>query len=190
MERFDLKSVDWFNTMFDLRSSWIPSHLRDFPLSALMRTTSRSECQNFVFTKYLHPESNFLDFMSSFENAMEKQRHNQSLCDHQSSTTSPKYMTSLAIERFAADVYTRAIFFLVQKEIYNSVYACFHLSFNLENDVEIYLVKEKKKNTWKEVFEKELEKEVVDDEDAFAVYKKPVVDICDATDHKVCYSLS
>ncbi|KAL4573410.1 hypothetical protein LXL04_020215 [Taraxacum kok-saghyz] len=69
--QFGLEAEKWFCDMFDMRSLWIPSYLRDFPLSALMRTTSRSECENYVFSKFLHPEANFQDFMVSFENTME-----------------------------------------------------------------------------------------------------------------------
>nr|KAJ0191999.1 hypothetical protein LSAT_V11C800419120 [Lactuca sativa] len=59
--------------------------------------------------------------MMSFDSAMEKQRHHQSLLDYQSVTTTPKLRTHLAIEKHASEIYTHSIFLDIQKELYKFV---------------------------------------------------------------------
>ncbi|XP_023745568.1 uncharacterized protein LOC111893734 [Lactuca sativa] len=163
-----------------MRCSWIPSYLRDFQLSGLMRTTSRLECEDYVFSKFLHPEANFLDFIVSFGNAMEKQRHNQCLLDHQSLTTNSIYKTFLPIKIFKADVYTRSNFFIVQNEIFNSIWSCFHLSVIMENEVEVYLIKDKKKSPWKDVKHKSVD----DGENYYSDYPESLSNLSPSTDFK------
>nr|KAJ0216158.1 hypothetical protein LSAT_V11C300137710 [Lactuca sativa] len=156
--------------MFNIWSSWIPSYLRDFKLS--------------IFSKFLHLEANFLDFIVPFENVMEKHRHNQCLLDHQSLTTNPIYRTFLPIERFAAGVYTHSNFFIVQKEIFNSIWSCFHLAVIMENEVEVYLIKDKKKSSWKDI----KHKRVGGGENYYSDYLESLSDLSPSNYFKVMFN--
>lgn len=178
MEEFDIQNNKWLNRMYQIRNLWIPSYLRDFPLSGLMRTTSRSESENYAFSSFLNSDCNLVNFMVSFESAMEKQRHNQSLLDFQCSSRFSKPRTPLPIERHASEVYTRSIFLIIQREIYYSVYYCIQDSVNIMDDVEIYSLKDKKKS-------KNGDKQVNDDEDSDAYYRNTIPDLCPDIHYKV-----
>ncbi|KAL7587541.1 hypothetical protein Lser_V15G38952 [Lactuca serriola] len=97
LSKFHLKENDWLRSVFKIRDLWIPAFMRDLELFGLMQTTSRSESLNYAFSHFLQHKSNLVKFMMSFDSAMEKQRHQQSLLDYQSTTTTPKLRTPLAI---------------------------------------------------------------------------------------------
>nr|KAJ0213718.1 hypothetical protein LSAT_V11C400220150 [Lactuca sativa] len=132
--KFHLKENDWLRSVFKIRDLWIPAFMRDLELSGLMRTTSRSESLNYAFSHFLHHKSNLVKFMMSFDSAMEKQRHQQSLLDYQSTTTTPKLRTPLAIEKHASEIYTHNIFLDIQKELYKSVFYCVQESLVIEDE--------------------------------------------------------
>nr|GEX13220.1 protein FAR1-related sequence 5 [Tanacetum cinerariifolium] len=85
----------------------------------LMRTISRLESKNLFFFHFTNYGSTLMNFMNCFEMMMEKQRHVQERRDHKTIDTAPKLKTFLKIERHTSNVYTRSLFELVQKEIFD-----------------------------------------------------------------------
>ena len=83
--------------------------------------------------------------MMSFDSAMEKQRQHQSLLDYQSTTTTPKLRTPLAFEKHALEISTHNIFLDIQKELYKSVFYCVQESVVIEDESEVYVLRDKKK---------------------------------------------
>nr|XP_017217249.1 PREDICTED: protein FAR1-RELATED SEQUENCE 5-like [Daucus carota subsp. sativus] len=49
IKEFNSEDNKWLANMYEIRKSWIPSYFRDNPMFGLMRTTSRSESENFFF---------------------------------------------------------------------------------------------------------------------------------------------
>nr|KAJ0209188.1 hypothetical protein LSAT_V11C400213540 [Lactuca sativa] len=98
---------------------------------------------------FLHHKSNLVKFMMSFDSAMEKQRHHQSLLDYHSTTTTPKLMTHLAIEKHASEIYTHNIFLDTQKKLYKSVFYYVQKSVVIEDESEVYVLRDKKKKILK-----------------------------------------
>ncbi|XP_024990644.1 protein FAR1-RELATED SEQUENCE 5-like [Cynara cardunculus var. scolymus] len=49
MDEYGLRGHSWFEEMYAIRESWIPAYFKEYPMSGLMRTTSRSETK--VYTK-------------------------------------------------------------------------------------------------------------------------------------------
>lgn len=117
MSHYSLMDNDWLKDMFELRSMWIPAFYRDEPMSGLMRTTSRSESENHFFCQAANSQLTLLEFFSHFETSMEAQRYNHRKNDHDSRHTIPELWTTLTIEKEAANLFTRSIFFDVQDEI-------------------------------------------------------------------------
>ncbi|KAL7600067.1 hypothetical protein Lser_V15G21998 [Lactuca serriola] len=136
LDKFHQKENDWLRSIFKIRDVWIPAFMRDLELSGLMRTTSRLESLNNAFSHFLHHKSNLVKFMMSFDSAMEKQRHHQSLLDYQSTTTTPKLRTPLAIEKHASEIYTHNIFLDIQKELYKYMFYCVQESVVIEDESE------------------------------------------------------
>ncbi|GJR69128.1 FAR1-related sequence 5-like protein [Tanacetum coccineum] len=110
MEEFKLENHKWLTKMFNIRSTWIPAYFIDSPLCGLMRTTSRSESENFFFSHFTNSGSTLMNFMNCFEMAMEKKRHVQKRMDHKIIDNVPKLKTLFKIERHASNVYTRSLF--------------------------------------------------------------------------------
>lgn len=144
MVEYNVVNNKWLSDMFEMRRSWIPSYFRKVELCGLMRTTSRSESENSFFGNFLDDRLNLMLFMDAFEAAIEKQRHTQSVLDHQSSTSKPKGKTPLPIEEHAWNLYTRNLFYLVQDEIYQSVWTCSQRSVSIVDGIEVCIVREKR----------------------------------------------
>ncbi|KAL4554150.1 hypothetical protein LXL04_037305 [Taraxacum kok-saghyz] len=108
MDDFGLHTIDWLTDMYDARESWIPAYFKDYHFSGLMRTTSRSECENKFFGSLTNTDMHLIKFVSNFETAMESQRHVQRKNDHLSRYTVPENKSKLLMEEDALKVFTRA----------------------------------------------------------------------------------
>nr|KAJ0198512.1 hypothetical protein LSAT_V11C700366560 [Lactuca sativa] len=146
LEEFKITDNTWMNTMYGLRKSWIPTFFKHIPMSSLMRTTSLFESQNWSFQTTTLTDSYLVVFMMTFESVMERQRHNQILNDFNTATTFPKFITRTPYEPHASNVYTRKIFYQVQKEISRSKDNCFQKNVISSNSVHTIIVMEKTKN--------------------------------------------
>ncbi|CAI9304073.1 unnamed protein product [Lactuca saligna] len=146
LEEFKITDNTWMNTMYGLRKCWIPAFFKHIPMSGLMRTTSLSESQNWSFQTTTLTGSYLVMFMMTFESVMERQRHNQILNDFNTATTFPKFITRTPYEPHASNVYTRNIFYQVQKEISRSEDNCFQKNVISSNGVDTIIVIEKRKN--------------------------------------------
>ncbi|GJT68460.1 FAR1-related sequence 5-like protein [Tanacetum coccineum] len=107
-----------------------------------MRTTSRSESENSFWKSFKSPGSTLVNFMMSYEAAMERQQYRQEALDFKTLNAGPKCETKLTIEHHAARVYTRTIFLLVQKEIIEGAYRTLNTKTRKEQDMESLKVAE------------------------------------------------
>ncbi|XP_019195689.1 PREDICTED: protein FAR1-RELATED SEQUENCE 5-like [Ipomoea nil] len=122
MEKHNLVEHKWFTHLFEIRDHWIPAFFNDVFMGGLIRTTSRSESENNVFSNCTSPHFSLTQFFIQFEKAIDKQRHNQSQLNANCEDKFPVLKTPILLERQAAATYTIAVFYDVQKEI---VKACF-----------------------------------------------------------------
>nr|GEX12181.1 hypothetical protein [Tanacetum cinerariifolium] len=128
--------------MYNIRNRWIPAYFKDVELCGLMRTTSRSESKNSLFSNFTSGRSTLIKFMMCFEAAMERQRHRQEILDDSTMQRIPRFKTKLPIERYAQKKYTKTMFTLIQEEINSAVYDCHLISESLENGIETVTIKE------------------------------------------------
>ncbi|XP_031120342.1 protein FAR1-RELATED SEQUENCE 5-like [Ipomoea triloba] len=142
MEEFDLVNNNWFVQMFELRRFWIPAYFRDVPMAGLLRTTSRSEGENGVFSRFTTPLSSLVQFYMQFERALDSQRHNHAKLTSDSEGNIPEMKTPLPIEKHASTVYTLSIFCDIQKEICTSCFNCRVLSVREDGDILYYEIKD------------------------------------------------
>ena len=66
MKEFNLENNKWLSDMYAIRSSWIPAFFRDEPMLGLMRTTSRSESENFFFAQFHKQADSLCEFWLRF----------------------------------------------------------------------------------------------------------------------------
>ncbi|KAK1394950.1 hypothetical protein POM88_014006 [Heracleum sosnowskyi] len=120
IKEFKLEGNTWLSDMYAIRSSWIPAYFRDEPMFGVLRTTSRSESENFFFGQFHKQVDNLCEFWIRFQTAMERQRNETSRLDHESKCTTHMTISTWYIEDDAADLFTRAIFYSYQEEIIRS----------------------------------------------------------------------
>ncbi|KAK1360235.1 hypothetical protein POM88_044709 [Heracleum sosnowskyi] len=102
--------------MFALRSYWIPAFFNDEPMVGLIRTTSRSESSNFFFNHFVQKGDTLSEFYLCFHSALEKQRNNNGLLNHKDDLM-PIPKNKKKIEKDAAELYTKTMFYKIQEEI-------------------------------------------------------------------------
>lgn len=124
MDKFELNEISWFSDMYDMRDLWIPAYFKECAFSGLMRTTSRSEAENYFYGLISNTDLHLIEFINHFDTALEAQRFVQRKNDHDSRYTNPDFKSKLNIEREAAELFTRNVFFHIQKEIVASMMSC------------------------------------------------------------------
>ena len=122
IKEFKLEDNHWLSHMYDIRSSWIPAFFREKPMFGLMRTTSRSESENFFFGQFHRQGDTLCEFWLRFRSAMDRQRNETKKLDHESNSSKPTTISTWFIEDDAADLFTRTIFYKVQEEILSCCY--------------------------------------------------------------------
>lgn len=127
ISEFNLGENEWLSSLFELRSCWIPAYFRDSSMAGLVRTTSRSESANFFFDHFLGSKDTLVEFHSRFESAMDRQRHNNAKLNYEGSRSLPSTETPLKIEKDAAEIFTRDVFYDIREEIKGS---CYELKIN------------------------------------------------------------
>ena len=94
---FGLENNDWFTMMYTLRSMWIPAYFIHIFLSGLLRTTSRSESENSMFSRFVNKQLSLIEFRMRFDCAIEIQRENENEFDHTNSSSLPQLRTIIVI---------------------------------------------------------------------------------------------
>ncbi|KAK1360903.1 hypothetical protein POM88_045377 [Heracleum sosnowskyi] len=124
LNEFGLSNHVWLNEIYAMRKSWIPTFFRDKPMGALLRITSMSESTNFYFNHFVQKGDTLSEFYMCYESAIDKQmQENKKLTT--GGTCVPQSITGKEIEKHAAHLYTRTMFYKVQKKIKVSY---FHIS--------------------------------------------------------------
>ena len=146
MKEYKLESNEWLCELYNIRESWIPAYYVDDPMAGLLRTTSISESENSFFDKFNRRSDTLTEFYLRYESAMEKQRRTNARLNYEGTKTMPRMDTPLLLERDAAELYTRTMFYEVQKEIMSSCYDMSINSISEEDGVKIFSLKDKKRH--------------------------------------------
>ncbi|KAJ9542672.1 hypothetical protein OSB04_029178 [Centaurea solstitialis] len=121
----DIKKLVWnVNFGTEIRSSWIPAFFKDFPMSGLIQTPSRSESVNAFFNVYHEFWSDLRSFLTSFDNAIEEQRTKHASEEVKTKTAIPKKVSPSMMEEHATTVYTLRILFDFQEELSMATWNC------------------------------------------------------------------
>ncbi|KVH87811.1 hypothetical protein Ccrd_024877, partial [Cynara cardunculus var. scolymus] len=123
MDEYGLRGHSWFEEMYTIRESWIPANFKDYHMSGLMKTTSRSETINAFLNVYTKYWNDLVYLLNTFDDAIESQRKVHYSLEVAIRTTIPRLLSPSKIEAQAANVYTKMIFY-VQKEMNKAVWLC------------------------------------------------------------------
>ncbi|XP_020245307.1 protein FAR1-RELATED SEQUENCE 5-like [Asparagus officinalis] len=124
MKEYKLESNEWLCELYNIRESWIPAYYADDPMAGLLRTTSISESENSFFDKFNRRSDTLTEFYLRYESAMEKQRHTNARLNYEGTKSMPRMDTSLLLERDAAELYTRIMFYEVKHAYLNNDVQC------------------------------------------------------------------
>ncbi|XP_024977644.1 protein FAR1-RELATED SEQUENCE 5-like [Cynara cardunculus var. scolymus] len=137
-DEFEMK---WLNI------SWIPAYYKDYHMSGLMKTTSRSESINAFFNVYAYFWHDLVIFHRSFDNAIESQRTTHGSLEVTTKSTVPRLVSPFKLEAHAAEVYTQTIFLEVQKELRKAVWLCGWDGFTDVGETRVYTITHKNKTS-------------------------------------------
>ncbi|XP_019160762.1 PREDICTED: protein FAR1-RELATED SEQUENCE 5-like [Ipomoea nil] len=111
MQEYNLVQHRWFDQMYKARASWIPAYFQDIFMGGLLKTTSRSESENSYFGKFTNHHNSLVEFIMQYNRAIGEQRYHKKQLDAEGESSFPETKTPLAIERQAAAMYTKNIFY-------------------------------------------------------------------------------
>ena len=128
--------------MYNIRDIWIPAFFKECLFSGLMRTTSRSEAENYFYGQLSNPDLHLVDCVRHFETALEAQRCIQKKNDHDSRHTTPDFKTGLNLEIEAANLFTRNVFYDIQQEIMASMVTCMSINMDESEEMTRFTIKD------------------------------------------------
>lgn len=135
--------VDWFRQLYEMRHSWLPAYFRDFSMGGLIKTTSRSESENFFFGHFVNKSLSLVEFLMHFDSAIDAQRHAHAKLVSTSELSVPPLKTPLLIEKYASDVYTLEFFSDFQEQLLETCFSCNFVSMVEDAPVHKYTVEDK-----------------------------------------------
>ncbi|XP_019153544.1 PREDICTED: protein FAR1-RELATED SEQUENCE 9-like [Ipomoea nil] len=124
MKAYNLVDHRWFEQMYKARESCIPTYFQDIFMGGLLKTTSHSESENSYFGNFTNHHNSLVEFLMQYNRAIGEQRHAQQKLNVEGESSFPATKTPLAIERQAAAMYTKNIFYDFQEEIWDGSFRC------------------------------------------------------------------
>ncbi|XP_074313634.1 protein FAR1-RELATED SEQUENCE 5-like [Silene latifolia] len=113
-----------FKCIYSDRAQWIPAYFTDLPMSCILRTTQRSESENSFFKRFENKFGTLVEFLLSFQSAIDQQRYAQTCLDKDSDHALPNLVSPLGIEKHASTLYTHAFFKEFQGEVETAICSC------------------------------------------------------------------
>lgn len=141
LEKFNLREVEWVQSLYDDRKYWVPTFMRDVSFAGLS-TIMRSESVNSSFDKYVRWETSMREFIEQYRLILEDMYEEEARADFDSWHETPELKSPSPFEKQMSFVYTHEIFKKFQFEVLGAA-AC-HLKKEETEDetTTIYTVKD------------------------------------------------
>ncbi|KAJ1418138.1 Zinc finger, PMZ-type [Sesbania bispinosa] len=118
--KFGLEENPWVAALYEKRSMLATTYLRG-KFFAGFRTTSRCEGLHSKLGKFVNSRHNLSDFLQHFQRCLNHMRFKEKEDDYTSIHREPVIQTQFeALERSAAKVYTRRVFFLFRRVLFRA----------------------------------------------------------------------
>ncbi|KAK8950708.1 Protein FAR1-RELATED SEQUENCE 5 [Platanthera zijinensis] len=111
---------NWLLKMWDRRQHWVPAYLKDHFVAG-MTSSGRSESINTFFDGFVNSKTQLLEFITQYEKALHSRHQAEEKEDFSTLNSGANLLTSYALERFAAQFYTKNMFKLFQQEFKQSL---------------------------------------------------------------------
>ncbi|KAH7538446.1 hypothetical protein FEM48_Zijuj03G0200200 [Ziziphus jujuba var. spinosa] len=131
VDRFNLRQVEWIQSLYADRIHWVPTFMRDISFAGLS-TTSRSESLNSSFDKYVQGETSLKEFMEQYRVILEDRYEEEAKANFDAWHETPELKSPSPFEKQMSLVYTHEVFRKFQVEVLGAA-AC-HLKKENENE--------------------------------------------------------
>ncbi|XP_020679973.1 protein FAR1-RELATED SEQUENCE 6 isoform X1 [Dendrobium catenatum] len=118
---FGLKGDDLFNSLYELRSFWIPAFLKD-TFWAGMSITHYKERINSFFEGYLYLETCLKEFLSKYEVSLQSKYETEAQADYESLYNAGIFVSKYHMEEQLSKLYSLNIFKVFQDELKGGLY--------------------------------------------------------------------
>ncbi|ESR65514.1 hypothetical protein CICLE_v100102261mg, partial [Citrus x clementina] len=117
VQKHRVETNEWVKKVYEERKLWAEAYLKGNFFGG-MRSTQRSEGMNAYLNHYVNRKLRLRDFVKQMDRLMDRQRESEGKDDFDSTDGCPILTTHLKkYEQQAADVYTKAVFYMVREEI-------------------------------------------------------------------------
>ena len=140
IDRFNLRQVEWIQSLYEDRMHWVPSFMRGISFAGLSRT-SRLESLNSLFDKYVQRETSLRDFMEQYRGILEDRYEDEAKANFDAWHETPELKSPSPFEKQLSLIYTHEVFKKFQVEVLGAA-ACHLKKENEDETSTTYTVKD------------------------------------------------
>ncbi|KAI4313829.1 hypothetical protein L6164_026779 [Bauhinia variegata] len=139
VDRFNLRDVEWVQSLYDDRTRWMPTFMKDISFAGLS-TGSRSESMNSFFDNYIQGDTSLREFIERYKVILEDRYEEEAKANFDAWHETPELKSPSPFEKQMLLVYTHEIFKKFQVEVLGAA-AC-HLKKENDEIITTYTVKD------------------------------------------------
>ncbi|KAI8550422.1 hypothetical protein RHMOL_Rhmol06G0105300 [Rhododendron molle] len=113
----NLSTHQWLQSMYEIHARWVLAYTRHI-FSVHMTSSQRAEISHAFFKMYLSDNNSMYEFVTRFERALARLRHNELDSNHKDINEKPVLKTSWLMEKKMSELYTLHSFKKFQEEIF------------------------------------------------------------------------
>ncbi|XP_028091452.1 protein FAR1-RELATED SEQUENCE 5-like [Camellia sinensis] len=117
VDKYGRHNNKWIAYVYCKRTLWAEAYLHGH-FFAGAKSTQRCKSMNAFLNRFLKVRLRLFEFVRAYDRALARLRHNEAKAQSETENTTPILSTGMKrIERHAADIFTRAIFFKFREQI-------------------------------------------------------------------------
>ncbi|KAI8538412.1 hypothetical protein RHMOL_Rhmol09G0101000 [Rhododendron molle] len=113
----NLSTHQWLQSTYEICGRWVPAYTKHI-FSTHMTSSQRAEISHSFFKRYLSDKNSMYEFVTQFEWALARLRHNELDLDHKDINEKPVLKMSWVMEKKMSELYTLHSFKKFQEEIF------------------------------------------------------------------------
>ncbi|KAG6629549.1 protein FAR1-RELATED SEQUENCE 3-like [Carya illinoinensis] len=114
LDKYDLRTNDWLQSLYNARTQWVPVYFRD---SFFAVVSPNQGFDGSFFDGYVNQQTTLPMFFRQYERAIDNSFEKEIEADFDTICTAPVLRTPSPMEKQAANLYTRKIFAKFQEEL-------------------------------------------------------------------------
>ncbi|KAL5200647.1 hypothetical protein ABZP36_021850 [Zizania latifolia] len=120
IDKYNLRDNAWLQSLYESRQQWAWVYQKGSFFPELLKS-QRSERLNKFFKMHFNMKTPMLVFISRFDQVMASRYEKEAQANFTTAYSKPTLKTPSVIERQAASIYTRAVFYVFQEEFIESL---------------------------------------------------------------------